>query len=662
MTRSRGTQNANKQRAMTLIRANRLAEARQLFGEICRADRNDAEAWFVLGALNGQLGAIDDAIDCCRCAIALRPDYADAHYNLAQALMHQGRHREAVTAYQQVVSLRPDQVEARNHLGFVLNELGRYAEALDTLEHARRLAPASAEVHTNLGNALLGLGRVEEAIAAYRHATGLATGYVEGHFNLGLALRKAGRLHAARLSLERALALRPRYAEAHAGLGSVQADAGDVDAALESYRRAVSLKPDDGAVHSNLLFISNYATDDPRAHAAAHIEWAQRHNTNLPVRSVHTNSTDPERPLRIGYLSADFCGHPVGMFIEPVLAQHDRRRFEVFAYANVARPDKMTDRLKSLVAHWRDIATLDDDEAGTQIEQDGIDILVDLAGHTANNRLPVVARRPAPIQVSYLGYLNTVGMPSVDYRLTDLWQSPVGEIDALVPERLVRLDGGFLCFEPPPGAPVVGELPAAANGCISFGCFNNAAKLSAPTIALWSEILHAVAGSRLVLKSKHFADDWVRDRFRDAFGRFGVAPERVEFVGASEFDAYLQAFQRIDIALDPFPYNGGTVTCHALWMGVPVIALAGRGGFGRTGVSVLSATGLETLVAGSPRAYRDLAVALATDTSALADMRAGLRERLQGAPLLDRRRMINEIERAYAMMWRDWCQRRAAGA
>lgn len=398
-------------------------------------------------------------------------------------------------------------------------------------------------------------------------------------------------------------------------------------------------------------------TNSPEAIAAAHRSWGQRCTVFLlpPIPNQH----DSNRRLRVGYVSPDFRQHSVAYFIEPILAHHDPEQIETVGYANVAVPDTVTDRLRSLTNEWCDVYHLNDDRFAERVRADGIDILVDLAGHTGSNRLPVFARKPAPIQVTYLGYPNTTGLDCMDYRLTDAWADPPGLTDDYYTEELIRLPGCFLCYNPPITAPPVMELPAKTIGRITFGSFTNLPKLTPEVIALWSPILHAVPTARLILKVRWFEDEPIRTRYLAMFAEHNIDSTRVKLIGLiPDTNHHLAFYGNIDIALDSFPYNGTTTTCEALWMGVPTIALAGRTHVSRVGFSLLTAVGLPELIAANPEEYVALAVALAADWNQLAQLRASLRKRVAGSPLYDAIAHTRSIEAKYRSLWQRYCQQR----
>jgi len=721
--------NDDTQQVLSLLQGNRLNEAKTLCASLCERNPNDAEAWFLLGAINGQRGDLNQAEECFlhavannpklpvahynlgsllqnkgqleqaaahyRQAIMLNPSYLEAHFNLAAVLQMQGDLDRATAQYREVLVLNPSLFQAHLNLGIVLQQQGDLDAAVGHYRQAVALNPAIPETHNNLGTVLQALGRHEEAADSYRQVLRIKPDYAQAHANLGLALWQMGRLEDAAASCGQALAHNPQlaqarntmalvlwelgrleeaaescrqaltfdpsYAEAYNTLGTILKDQGQPQQAIAQYRRAIEADADFARAHSNLLFTLNYVESvDSATVFAEHLRWAQQYAVPLQKHARrHSNDPVSGRRLRIGYVSPDFCRHSVASFIEPVLAAHDREVVEVYGYANVARPDAMTARLRGLADHWRDISGMNDLRAADLIREDRIDILVDLAGHTAGNRLLLFARKPAPVQATYLGYLNTTGMAAMDYRLTDTWADPQGEGDRWHTETLVRLPNGLLCFGEPIDCPPVAESPAVSSGRVTFGCFNNSAKITPEVIALWCEILRSVPDSHLLLKSKQLADAATQRHYRELFLQHGVEPERVEMAGNSKWQEYLESYHRIDIALDPFPYAGGTITCHALWMGVPVITFAGLMGFGRTGVSILSSIGLSELIADTRGTYLAKAAALSADVAYLQQLRAGMRDRMRNSPLMDSARWVVSLEDCYRRMWSRWCSQEA---
>ena len=512
--------------------------------------------------------------------------------------------------------------------------------------------------HYNLGNLLSKQGRLDEAVAAYRQAIGIKPDYADAHSNLGAALAAQGRLDEAVAAYRRAIGIKPDYAQAYSNLGIALTWRGKLDDAAAAYRRAIEIKPSFSKAFSGLLSMLNY--DDKSTNAdlfAAHREWDERYGQQVERFTAYANDRDPARRLRIGYLSPDFREHSVAYFVEPLLRGHDRQKVEVFCYAEVTRPDLVTTRLQGLADHFLVTVGLSDEQLAERIRTDGIDILVDVAGHTGGNRLLVFARKPAPVQVTWLGYPNTTGLKAIDYRLVDAVTDPVGEADAWASETLVRLKDGFLCYSGLRDGPEPTSAPCLRTGTVTFGSFNNPAKASTATFDAWAKLLCRLPRARLLLKALSFADASTRALFLDRFSERGVPAERVELM-ASQPDpiAHLALYQGVDIALDPFPYNGATTTCEALWMGVPVITLRGHRHAGRVGASLLTQVGLTDLIADSIEEYVEIAVALAGNPKRLDELHRILRPRVAASPLCDEGAFAIKMEAAFRTMWQDWCQ------
>jgi predicted O-linked N-acetylglucosamine transferase (SPINDLY family) len=465
------------------------------------------------------------------------------------------------------------------------------------------------------------------------------------------------RLGEALASYNRAIALKPGYAEAYDNRGVMLAELMRLDEALASYERAIALKPDFAEAHSNLLFSLNYDSKlTPDRLFEAHLEWNERYGRRVPHPVAHANERDAGRRLRIGYLSPDFRSHSVAHFVEPLLKNHNRQAVEVFCYAEVIRPDAVTGHLQSFADHWRVTIGLSDNELAERIRTDAIDILVDLAGHAGHNRLPVFARKPAPIQVTWLGYPNTTGLDAMDYRLVDAVTDPPGESDALASETLVRLEGGFLCYGGLKDAPAPATPPSLQSGTITFGSFNNPTKMSSATLDAWSSLLVRLPTARLLLKGGPFTDTTARALCLARLRERGVAPERVEMLPwLDDAAAHQAAYNRVDIALDPFPYNGTTTTCEALWMGVPVVTLRGDRHAGRVGASLLDQIGLTEFVANSVEEYVGIALTLARNGERLEELRHSLRPRIAASRLCDGPAFARKIEAVFRNVWQHWC-------
>ncbi len=430
-----------------------------------------------------------------------------------------------------------------------------------------------------------------------------------------------------------------------------------MEEAVTWYRRTLTAKPDAAGEHGNILLTLNYLPDyDPPALFQEHLQWNQRYAQPLAHRiAPHGNDRTPDRVLRIGYVSPDFYSHSVAYFMENVLASHDRNQVEVFCYVDVAKPDQVTKRLEALVPHWHSIHKVPDDAAAELIRGHRIDILVDLAGHTAHNRLLVLARRPAPVQMTYLGYSNTTGMTAIDYRITDAYADPPGTGQELHTETLLPLPDIFACYRPPDEAPAVGPLPVRAQGHVTFGSFHTLAKLNDPVFELWARLLGQVPNSRLLMVAAGLNEPSCCARLRAFFDVRGIASDRLIFRGTQPLAEYLALHNQVDLALDSYPFTGHTIACHALWMGVPVVMCAGGADRSRMVASVLNAVGLSELIAQTPDDYVRIAALLAVDPTRLETLRSTLRQRMEASALMDANRFTANLESAYRTAWRRWC-------
>jgi protein O-GlcNAc transferase len=634
-----------------------LDEAAAAYGRALELDPDNRGSLRALVWTHRLAKRYDDAAGLQERLVALEPDSVEAHEALALIRQDQGRSEEAVEGLRAVIARDAGRPAAHLGLGFALEALGRADEAIESYQAGVQLKPDMAHGWHLLGNAYQGLNRLAEAVPCYEKALALDPDLPRSHYNLGVARRGLRDLAGALAGYRRALDLDPAYAEAHNGLAVALKDQGRVEASLEHLERALALKPDYIDAHSNLLFFRHYrAESDPVAVLGAHRAWAARHATGIATRP-HDNVPDPERVLRVGYVSPDLRRHSVAFFVEPLLAAHDRTAVEPVCYADVAQPDGVSDRLRELCPAWRDIHGLDDIAAADLVREDRIDILVDLAGHTARHRLRLFAHAPAPVQASWLGYPDTTGLAKVDYRLTDATADPPGDADRWHSEKLIRLANGFLCYRPPADAPAVAPPPSAASGAVTFGSFNTLAKLSPELLDAWALLLARLPEARLVIKTEALDDPAVcKDLLESLAGR-GVTAERVALRGFEEQLAdHLDRYREIDIALDSTPYTGTTTTCEALWMGVPVVTLAGTRHVGRVGASLLGRLGLDELVADSLEGYVETAAALAGDPARLAKLRDGMRERMRASPLIDEAGFAASIEAAFRDMWRAWCE------
>lgn len=574
----------------------------------------------------GAAGDLARAEALCRAVLKARPNCPQALYRLAKINLQAGLPSLAVAFASRAVALEPERPSYHLALGTALQAAGKLEQAEAAIRRALALAPADPEVHLGLAAVLTGQGRPSQAIEVLRGAAAAA----------------------------------PQSALLHVALAAAWMELGRAADALASFQRATERAPRWPYPHSGVLFTRHYVADADRAATFAEARrWGKRHADPLIAGAPpHANDPTPDRRLRVGYVSPDLRAHPVGQILRAVLAAHDRAQVEVFCYANCRRADLVGAELSDAADHWRGLLHLGDEAAAELVRADQIDILVDLAGHTADNRLLTFARKPAPVQALWLGYFDTTGMSSMDYLIGDHQVCPAGDEPFYV-EKLVRLPDSFFCYSPPPSCPEVAPAPLLSRGHVTFGCFNNLAKITPDVVAVWARILRAVPGSRICLKYFGFDAADVRARYLGLFAANGVSADRVTLLGKTPYVAHLAAYGEVDVALDPFPYNGGMTTLDALWMGVPVISLAGDRFVGRMGASVLSAAGLPDLIAQSAEEYVDRAVRLADDGERLAALRAGLRDQLARSPLCDGARFARSLEAAYRAMWQEWCRTRA---
>jgi len=640
--------------AVQNFRARRLRETEQICRQILAQQPDHADSLNLLGMIASQACQYDAAVDLFCKAVALVPDRPAFHSNLGNVLKHLGQLDQAIAAHRTSIALDSGYAAGHYNLGNALKSRGQLDQAVAAYRTAIQLNPRLAGAHNNMGAALRDLGQPKPAIDAYRIAIQLEPPFAGAHNNLATALKDLGQMEDAVAACRAAIRLDPRLADAHNNLGAVLKDVGELDQAIAAFRTAIELNPHFAEAHSNLVMRLHF---HPGTEASAIAEeerrWNQRHAEPLKhLIEPHTNDRSADHRLRVGYVSPGFHMHPVGRFMLPLLENHDHAAVEIFCYADGLPSDEMTEQLRRHADQWRNIRWLTDQQVAQMVRGDRIDILVDLTMHAAGNRLLVFARKPAPVQVTWLSYPGSTGMEAIDYRLTDPQLDPPGSNDAYYSEKSVRLPHSFWCFGEPADAPEVNALPALLTGKITFGCLNTFAKVNEMMLSVWCRLLQELPDARLLL---HALEGSHRQKVRDKLAHEGIDPARLEFIGYAPLSEYFQCYHRIDIALDTYPFCGGTTTCDALWMGVPVVSLVGQTTVSRGGLTILTNAGLAEVARSTVEDYVKIAKDLASDLPRLADLRAGLRQRMRQSLLMDAPRFVQDVEAAYREMWKQWC-------
>jgi protein O-GlcNAc transferase len=632
----------------------KLQQAETLYRQVLAEHPNHADALHLLGVIAYQSGRHEQSAELIQRAIVFNARTAEYHRNLGLTLAALRRFDQAVDSYHRALNLKPTYPKAYHNLAAALQHVGKLNDAIEACKMAVRQQNNYPEAYNTLGALLTAKGEWNHSIIAYRQAIALQPHFPQAYFNLGISFQQLGQLEEAAVAYKKSVEQRPDYTEALTNLGVVLKMAGYLDEGMQAYQKAVDIQPGNTTAHSNLIYLLQFHPDyGPETIFQRQQIFEKQHAEPLKdVIRPHNNDRNPDRRIKIGYVSPDLRHHVVGTNLLPLLREHDHAQFEIFCYASVDKPDAMSQRLRSFADQWREIARLSDQETAELVRQDQIDILVDLTLHMADNRLLLFARKPAPVQVSYLGYCGGTGLKTIDYRISDPHMDPSEEDLKYYSEKTVRLPHSYWCYQRPDPAPQVMPPPVLKNGYITFGCLNNFAKVSPATQQLWAKVLKAVPNSRVLIHSqpgKHL------DAVRNRFAAEGVTADRVEFVGKQAFWQYLICYGRIDIALDPFPYGGGITTCDGLWMGVPAVTLSGQTAVGRGGRSILCNIGLGEWVAYTLEDYVRVATDLAGNIDRLKELRYGLRERMLTSPLMDAKQFARHVEIAYREMWRNWC-------
>jgi predicted O-linked N-acetylglucosamine transferase (SPINDLY family) len=677
--------------AIVELQAGRLANAEHLCREVLDLESSNAEALHLLGIVANRqgrheaaieliekaaarqptnavflsnlgnavsdAGRIEQAAECYRRALALEPAFADAHGNLGNALMKLNQPAPAEQCFRQALQLRPGDAELYRRLGRALVAQQRLEAAEPNLRRALALDPAHWQAAVNLANLLKDLGQLQESAAVARRVLERKPDFAEAHLSLANALMYLGRLEEAERHCRRALELNASLPEGHFLLGNLFTFLARIAEAVQSYRQALSLRPSYAAAHSNLIFALDMLDGaSAREQQAERAHWYKQHAKQYaPRKQRHANSPDPERRLRLGYVSADFYRHSACYMFGPVIRRHDPAAFEVFCYSGVRRGDEVTAQLKESAQGWRDCASVSDDELAEQIQRDEIDILIDLSGHSAGNRLTVFARKPAPLQVTAWGHATGTGISGIDYLLADRILIPKKDRQYYAEEVLDLSCCG--CYEPPSYLPDVSQLPAIAARQVTFGCINRLEKISPRAIELWGRLLAAIPEAQLLIKARALEDQALKQRLLAALASAGVAAGRVRLRGGSPHAEHLRTYDEIDIALDPFPQNGGVSTVEALWMGVPVVTLLGATVPSRVSAAYLTAAGMSDWIARDESQYVAIARDAADKPRSLGRLRAALRGKVRKAVMSRPEAYTREVEETYRAMWRKWCRR-----
>lgn len=634
-------------RAVKRYQKGDMSGAADLLGQILDINPEQPDALHYMGVIAFQCGQAESALDFIERSLMKRPDHAETLANAATICMETGDKEKAAQLYEKALHHEGENPAFLVNLGSLKKSIGALDEAEALYRKALNLAPDYAEGYGNLANLLRETGAKDEALITIEKAIAQMPNNPNFHNTHGALLKDMGRITDAEGAYRKALALNEKAPSYWNNLANVLGEKGAFDEALNAYQQAVTLQPDYAQAHSNLLCCLQYRPGVTADYLKEqHQKWHQMHA--LKYKTFWKPFMPTMRALpRMGFVSADFGRHPIGFFLAKILEGLKAEGVETFLYSDrpAAAEDEMTAKLKEQATSYQTVAGIEDSALAEKIRGDQIDILFDLAGHTGRNRLITFAMRPAPVQATWMGYVGTTGMKAMDLLIADRFHVPAEE-DLQYVERVVRMPDGYVCYAAPDYAPEVKELPSLKNGYITFGSFNNPAKINGEVVALWAQILKAVENSRLNLSFTGFDDEGISGNILTAFEKAGIASDRLHLQGRLPHDALLEAYNGIDIALDPFPYTGGLTTCEALYMGVPVITMTGQTFAGRHATSHISNVGLAELVATSPEAYIEKAVSLAADLERLSGLRAGLRERVKTSPLSDGRRFAQHLLQA----------------
>eukprot|EP01119_Soliformovum_irregulare_P023651 TRINITY_DN8305_c0_g1_i2.p1 TRINITY_DN8305_c0_g1~~TRINITY_DN8305_c0_g1_i2.p1 ORF type:complete len:788 (-),score=168.81 TRINITY_DN8305_c0_g1_i2:37-2400(-) len=631
------------------------------------------EAYCNMGVISKNMGQIEDAIKFFTAALAVNQNFEIAKTNLSISLTDlgakfksQGKSKEAIAAYKRSLFYNSKNADSYYNLGVAYGDLMKFERAIVNYEISLEFNPGCCEALNNLGVIHKELNNLEKALQCYQQGLKINPRFTQTLNNVGVIYTIQGKTEEAYRSLHKAIEENPNYGEAYNNLGVLYRDEGRIEESLECYAKCLDCNPNSRNAAQNFLLATNYSLNPEIVKNSFdyHKKWGTQMEAFFPKIQTHLFKLKFPKKLRIGYISPDFFTHSVSYFSEAILKHHNPDQFRIYCYSNVTCEDAKTQRLKEMVEFWRDIRAMSAEEAVKHVVNDKIDILIELTGHTAGNRLDVMALKPAPIQITYIGYPNTTGLSTIDYRLTDKIVDPP-ETGQKFTENLIYLPNCFLCYSPPPNyervpeSIVEGSIPAVANGYVTFGTFNNLAKINEQVVAAWCEILRAVPNSKLMLKCKPFVSEDIRNRVLARFEREGIATNRIILLSlVSLTGEHLMTYRQMDIALDTFPYAGTTTTCEAMWMGVPVITMKGDTHAQNVGATLLTHVGHPELIAGSREEYRTIAEGLASDIPRLQQIKFALREKMRQSPLCQAAAFTKDYEAVLVDLWKRYIQSR----
>ncbi len=652
-------------RAHELTRQRQWDAAQAIFESLLKSQPKSPEVLNEFGNFWQAQRRFEEAVPYYVDALELRPEMVPVLSNLGSALKQLGHYEQSAACYERAIELTPNDAELHNNFSTIFQRQGLYQQAANCCIRALELNLKLAGAFFNLAGAMDGLGHSNEAISLYQNALKLQPDLVDAHFNMGNVLRRDGRLSLAAECYEKTLAVQPDRVDAIQNLGVTRKAQGQLQAAATCFSTVAKLRPNSAEFESNLLFLSQFLDGacgplgpSVEEQFQLHRGWYEKHGAVVGSAPSFANvDFASERRLRLGFVSADLVNHPVGLFLIRTLEALDAQHFEIACYSDRDRGDEITERFEQRSALWRQTYGWSDSKLLEQICADQVDILFDLAGHTAGSRLRVFAQRPAPLQCTYIGYPGMTGLRAIDFIVTDQWHLPQDYEDRIGTdyERPLRLPAAPFCWEPPQLDVSMGDLPALTSECVTFGSFNNPAKVNEHVIEVWAAILNRVPNSKLLLKYRGLDDPGTQQFLRDSFSRHGVSSHQLEFQGRTPFEDMLAQYQRVDIALDPFPFTGGLTSLLALWMGLPVVTCPGESFASRQTMAYLELMQWRHTVAKTLAEYVDLAVSVASDLQRLAVWRGELRDRLLNSPMCDANRFATEFAAALRTIWRQRC-------